>query len=231
VNVIIITTLEIPLTLLIGWAIFHEKSKWGVVLGAVIILVGVIVTALLHESVAKIVDVPLNRPLYRFLATTPWAGEACIFLAVIVKVISIFFSRYTIQSFSTGIFNIFRVGVGAFIFFWIVMALFGLDHFADLLSPFLWAWMVLYGGVIVALKIYLRYIGLRHAQASEIAISSAIIPITSIFFAYVILGDVPGTAQWIGGSITMFGILMALLSKLLEKEKVILQRPIGFTGN
>lgn len=88
-----------------------------------------------------------------------------------------------------------------------------------------------YGGIVIALRIYFRYIGLQHAKAAEIAISSAIVPISSLFFAYLFLGKVSDLGQWLGSSVIFLGILIALISKLLEKEKVVLQQPIGFSGN
>lgn len=69
------------------------------------------------------------------------------------------------------------------------------------------------------------------AQAAEIAISASIVPVFSTVFAFLILGEVPRRGQWIGGSITLFGIGIALVYKLMEKERVVLQKPIGFPGN
>lgn len=116
-NVIILSTLEIPLMLLIGIIFFHERVKWGIVLGALIILAGIVATGLLQKTVLKMHAVPHDRPLYHFLATHRWSGEVCVVLAIIFSTISTFLSRYAIQALSPGFYNLFRVGIGAVIFF------------------------------------------------------------------------------------------------------------------
>lgn len=53
----------------------------------------------------------------------------------------------------------------------------------------------------------------------------------SIIFSYLILGEVPGISQIIGGSLILFGIYVALTGKLQAPEKTeVLEKPSGFSG-
>jgi drug/metabolite transporter (DMT)-like permease len=72
---------------------------------------------------------------------------------------------------------------------------------------------------------------IRSLYFSRTQLSVIPLPVFSTVFAFLILGEVPRRGQWIGGSITLFGIGIALVYKLMEKERVVLQKPIGFPGN
>jgi di/tricarboxylate transporter len=45
--------------------------------------------------------------------------------------------------------GIFRTGLGSIVFFIFAIILYGSGHFAEMFSPFLWQWMLIYGGMIV----------------------------------------------------------------------------------
>lgn len=52
-------------------------------------------------------------PLYDFLATTPYSGEICVFLGVVSSTISTLISFHAVTILPGGIFNTFRMGLGA----------------------------------------------------------------------------------------------------------------------
>ena len=109
-----------------------------------------------------------------------------------------------------GIFSVFRNIVGALFFLGIGLYVFGLDHFADIFSPLLWGWMLLYGGVVVACGQLAWFAGIKRVRPAHIATAASFSPIAGVLFAGIILGEVPMPAQLIGGGIILVGIAIAL---------------------
>ncbi|CZR25095.1 Predicted permease%2C DMT superfamily [Legionella pneumophila] len=170
-------------------------------------------------------------PLFIFLSSIPRSGEICIFLAVVSSTASTIIGFHALRRLPHYLFSILKMLLGLVLFFFIVISMFGWHHFADLFSPFLWEWMLFYGSVIIALRYYFSMLGMKHAKVAEVAISSSIIPLMSIIFSYLILGEVPGISQIIGGSLILFGIYVALTGKLQAPEKTeVLEKPSGFSG-
>jgi drug/metabolite transporter (DMT)-like permease len=108
-----------------------------------------------------------------------------------------------------GIYSIFRTALGTVIFFFIALALYGSNHFADVLSPFLWQWMFLYGGLIVVVGQSFWIKGLKTATVSMVSLVSSFSPIAGILAAYLILGEAPTQPQYIGGSLILVGISLS----------------------
>ncbi|QDP73553.1 EamA family transporter [Legionella israelensis] len=223
INVILISTLYTPLQLLAGWIFLNEKPNRLMLTAAALTTLGVVLMIFLQYwwislPPSAVWDMD-NGPLHAFLISIPYVGELCVFIAVFLRTISSLINFQAVNVLSVGIFNTFSMFFGIIFFFSITVALFGWEHFADLFSPFLWQWMLVYGGIVVALSIYFKFLGIRYANMAEVAISQSIYPVASIFFAYIILGTIPGKAQLIGGSIIFIGIGLALKSKIIKKYK------------
>ena len=86
------------------------------------------------------------------------------------------------------------------------LILYDAEHFLDVFSPFLWRWMLLYGVVIVAGGQLLLYPGLRRTSTSDYSLANSFSPIAEILAAYLILGEAPTSAQFIGGAVILIGI-------------------------
>jgi drug/metabolite transporter (DMT)-like permease len=70
----------------------------------------------------------------------------------------------------------------------------------------LWQWMLLYGVIIVVVGQSFWLAGLRATSVSTASIISSFAPIAGILAAYLILGEIPTRAQYIGGSIILLGL-------------------------
>lgn len=238
INVVLIATIEIPLTLFFGWVLFKEKPLLGVIFGAFLTLVGVTLTFFLHQPEAmpmhmKMTMINIGKgPIAHILATLPRAGEICIALSTLVIVISVEGSRKYLAAVPEGIVGVYRMVVGAIIFFVIVLIMLGWVHFIDIFSPFLWEWMLLYGGVIIAGGLYCWYRGIKSTTSSDLAITNSFSPIAGIFFAFLILGEIPERGQIIGGVVIIFGIFIALVEKIRREKARSIQRekPKSFSG-
>ncbi|MFM6154033.1 MAG: EamA family transporter, partial [Sphaerospermopsis kisseleviana] len=76
-------------------------------------------------------------------------------------------------------------------------------------SPFLWQWMLVYGSVIVVLGQLFWLKGLRSSTVSSASLAGSFTPIVGIFAPYLVLGEVPNMAQYIGGSLILFAIFLS----------------------
>jgi drug/metabolite transporter (DMT)-like permease len=90
----------------------------------------------------------------------------------------------------------------------------GLIHFIDIFSPFLWKWMFVYGGVIIAFGFYCWFVSLPVIKSVDFSIGNAFAPVAGIFFAYLIVGEIPDRGQIIGGSLILAGIASTSQRKL-----------------
>ncbi|HAT1882142.1 TPA: DMT family transporter [Legionella pneumophila] len=236
INVVLISNLQIPMTLLAGWVFLGEVPNIRVTIGAFLATLGVFAIVFLQYWLGVSGNPTPNpemktAPLYVLLSSVPRSGEICIFLAVVSSTASTIIGFHALRRLPHYLFSILKMLLGLVLFFFIVIFMFGWHHFADLFSPFLWEWMLFYGSVIIALRYYFSMLGMKHAKVAEVAISSSIIPLMSIVFSYLILGDVPGISQIIGGSLILFGIYIALTGKLQAPEKTkVLEKPSGFSG-
>lgn len=217
INVILLSTLEAPITLFAGWLIFSEKLTIKLILASFITISGSIIIVLIQQWIAT-PEKPITHinkgPLYELLASTPHSGEICVFLGVISSVISTLIIFHAIKTLPGGILNTLSMGLGAICFFITVLILFGWSHFADIFSPFLWEWMLVYGNVIVALGTIFNYLGLRSIKIVDDVIAASLIPLSGILFSYLILGVRPNIAQMLGGCIIFTGIVLAMREQI-----------------
>jgi len=195
-NVILIGQIDTPLVLALAVLLLGERVNGWVIAGAVLAFVGVALTVLLQPAPAA-------------EATTAMAigrGELLTLIAAILKAIANLISKLSLQHIPLGIFNVYRMALGTVVFFVATSMLYGVEHFMDVTSPFLWQWMLFYGAVIVVGGQLAWFQGLRQSNASEVSLATAFNPIAGVLAAYLILGDAPTLAQYIGGAVILVGI-------------------------
>jgi drug/metabolite transporter (DMT)-like permease len=108
-----------------------------------------------------------------------------------------------------GFYSIFRTALGTAVFFGAALVLYGQDHFMEAFSPFLWQWMLIYGAVIVVIGQSFWVKGLRSTSVSIASLVASFTPIAGILFAYLILGEPPTQAQYIGGGVIFGGVALS----------------------
>ena len=98
--------------------------------------------------------------------------------------------------------------------------------------------MLFYSTVIVVGGQLCFFMGLKKSTASDVAWASSFGPIAGILAAYLILGEVPHMAQYIGGSVIMGGIVLNQIGvsrqssriNKIQKSAKEMDNSVGFKG-
>lgn len=222
-SVILVGRIEPPLILLLSIWLLHSRINRWEVLGTLLSLVGVVFTIALQPS--PINSLPIG-------AIHLGKGELLTLVGVSAAAIATVISKAKLNHIPLGLYTIMRLLVGTTVFFVMAIVLYGADHFRDITSPVLWQLMLLYGIVIVAIGQLCWFRGLKASTTSEAALANSFNPVVGIAAAYLILGEQPLFAHYVGGSIILVGLLLsqigiwskpsskALISEISVAQKV-----------
>ncbi len=224
-NIVLISEIDTPLTLILSVWLLQEKINRWIVAGAAMSFLGAMLTILLQppNPNAMVMGLAIGR------------GEFLTILATICLVSSTLISKASLPEIPLGFFSIFRNLVGTGIFAITAVVLYTPSHFMDITAPILWQWMLIYSTVIVVGGQFCWFNGLKFSSAGEVALASAFSPITGILAAYMILAEAPTPAQYMGGFVIICGIglnqfgLSRLQHPASQKPKAI-DAAIGFKG-
>jgi drug/metabolite transporter (DMT)-like permease len=198
-NVVLVGRIEPPLILALSVLLLGDRVNAWVVAGAIVSFIGVVLTVVLQSPGAEMMQMgglEIGR------------GELLAAGGAIASAIATIISKVSLQQIPLGIFSIIRTAIGTVVFFVAAMVLYGPEHFADVFSPFLWQWMLIYGAIIVVGGQLSLFEGLKRSNASEVSLSNSFSPVAGILAAFLILGEVPTLAQYIGGSVIILGIVL-----------------------
>lgn len=225
-NVVLIGRIEPPITLALSVFILQARVNKPIIIGAVLAFVGVIITILLQPS---------DNNMVSMAGFSIGRGELMTAIGAIALSISDIITKIKLNNIPLGIFTIFRIAVGTLIFFSLTVKLFGIVHFMDVFAPIVWQWMLLYGAVIVVGGQLAWFRGLKTTDAADVSLASSISPIAGIVFAFLILGEIPTMAHYIGGSVIIVGIILNQIgaarqnrqSKMKARQ---MDEKVGFKG-
>ena len=195
-SVVLVGQLETPLFLVLSWLVFKDRLGRWAVLGAALSLCGVALSVLLQP------------PSGGFMIGK---GELSAAGAAVIYAISTIIAKPLLKQTPIGIFSVVRTAVGTVVFFVAASLLYGPEHFTDLASPFLWQWMLVYGGIVIVGGQIAWYRGLKTARHIDVSLATSAAPIAGVLGAYLILGEQPMTAHYVGGAVLMLGIAIGLL--------------------
>ncbi|MBD2178983.1 DMT family transporter [Pseudanabaena sp. FACHB-1998] len=207
-NIVLIGRIEPILTLILSvWLLSTPLNSW-IISGSIVSFLGIATTALLTSSAQKIAMGGLQFG----------TGEILVALAAVITSISTILNKLQLRSIPLGIFMIYRNIVGSVIFFLLANILYGAVHFMDIFSPLLWQLMVVYALLIVVFGQLCWLTGLRKASVTELNLASLCNPIIAIMMAYLILGEVPTQAQYIGGSLLLVGFVFSFIGNFRQAK-------------
>ncbi len=204
-------------------------NLWQVV-GAIAAFVGVILTIALQP--------PTNGMMMSAGGFHIGIGELLAAVGSVALSVSTIISKKQLSQIPAGIYSIFRTALGTLIFFGTALVLYGSDHFMNAFSPFLWRWMFVYGLVIVVVGQSFWIKGLRASTISMASLAGSFTAIVGIMSAYLILGEVPTLAQYIGGSVILVGIFLSQVGIWRQpsarvsstQEEATIEGKVGFKG-
>lgn len=199
-NVVLVSRLEPPLTLALSVWLLHDRVNGWQIMGAIAAFLGVALTVILQ---------PVKEPLMQMAGFHLGVGELLAALGAVALAVATILGKKRLSKVPLGIFSIVRTGLGTMIFFIVALILYGQDHFMEAFSPFLWKWMLLYGAIIVVLGQSFWMAGLRASSVSTASIIGSFTPIAGILAAYWILGEVPTSAQYMGGGVILLGLVFS----------------------
>jgi drug/metabolite transporter (DMT)-like permease len=195
-GVVLVTQIEPPLLLLLSCLIFGDRFGWWSVIGSIVCATGVALTVFLQPMGGEYM---IGK------------GEFFAAAAAVTYAFSTIIARKFLRGVPLGIFSVFRVAVGTVAFFIIALYLFGPAHFMDVGSPFLWQWMVIYGGIIVVSGQLAWDFGMRRSRSLDVSVATSFAPVAGVVAAILILNEQPNMAQFIGGGVLLAGILICLV--------------------
>jgi drug/metabolite transporter (DMT)-like permease len=207
-NIVLIGCIEPIFTLILGVWLLGVRVNFWTIAGSAISFAGVIVTAFLGNSGETMMMAGFQIGI----------GEICVAIAAIIGAISTVIGKLQLRSIPLGIFSIYRNILGTVIFFLLANWLYGPNHFAEVLSPFLWQWTIVYAAIIVVMGQLCWLAGLKNATSTELNLSSLVNPIAAIAMAYLILGEAPTLAQYLGGSLLFIGIIFGFIGHLYQTK-------------
>jgi drug/metabolite transporter (DMT)-like permease len=196
-NVVLVSQIEPPLVLALAWLILGERLGLLSALGAALCVAGITLSVVLQPGDG---------------AFAIGKGELFVALAAVSNAFSTILAKQRLTRIPLGIFTVFRNMVGTVVFFAIACYYYGPIHFVDLTAPYLWKWMLLYGCIIIVGGQALWFSGLKTSRSIDVLLASSATPIAGVLFAFLILGETPMRAQYIGGAVLVCGIVIGLLA-------------------
>ena len=210
-NVVLVSQIEPPLLLFLAWLILKDRIGYWSFIGSIICLVGVALSVFLQPQSD---DLVIGR------------GELFAALAAMTYVASTMVAKLRLKNVPIGIFSVFRSAVGTIVFFIVASYLFGPIHFIDLGSPFLWKWMLVYGGIIIVTGQLAWDSGMRRSRSIDVSLATSFAPVAGVLAAFFILGENPTQAHYIGGSVLLVGIAICLFAIYQKHTEEILEPTI-----
>jgi len=196
-GVVLVQAVEIPMVLLLAWIIYREKAGWMAISGGAVAFAGVCWTAWYGSGGSLVLG----------------KGELMAIGGTAAAVLSTQLSRRVLERMSPFVYGMVRNFFGIFLFAAIVLRFFGPDHFKDVFSPYLWGWTLVYGSIVVVLGQLTWLRGIASVTSADTALAVAFMPVAGVCFAWILLGEKPSDAQWIGGAVIMTGVIMHLIGE------------------
>lgn len=203
-SVLFVSRIETPLLLALSVWLFGERINRPQLVGAVICFVGALMPLLVPAGGVETFTMADNL-------LSLGMGEVLAALAAVTLAVATVLSKNGLAQVPPGIYLVVRSGLGAAVFFISALVLYGPIHFVDAFSPVLWQWMLVYGGIVVALGQLLWFAGLKRAAILDASIAGSFIPAIGAVGAYFLLGETPNTIQYLSGAFVLIGLLLSQL--------------------
>lgn len=193
-NAVLVSRFNGIVYVLLAFLFFEDRLRLPEALGYGAIALGVTILVLRNNDGAAIAT-----------------GDLFVLLATLFFALNEILSRKVLPRVSIQSYVFFRNFVSAIIFFLVAIVFFGPSHFMDVFMGDLWILMIVYAvfAIVAAQSLWLGAI--RSVPARIAANTQMMNPVFSIFFAFILLGEIPAAMQWIAIVIIASGMLLPRL--------------------
>ncbi len=198
-NVVLIGRIEPPMMLILSCLVLKVAFDRWAFAGALIALSGAVIVITMRSGDA--VGFDFGKGEYAAL------GGIFSFMA------SNLLSKKKLNEVSFGVFSIYRTILGTIIYFIWAIYLFGPDHFQDVFAPTVLKWTLVYAVIVIIGGQFAWNMALKKARSSDMTLATSFTPIAAITIAVLLIGEDPGDGIWLGGSVIIGGILLALYGR------------------
>jgi drug/metabolite transporter (DMT)-like permease len=216
-NIVLLARIELPIVLIASIVILKERFQQRQVIGAVVVAIGILIAVLGHGSSGGVATATSAFSL--------GSGEILTIISSILISISVLLNKKYLSHLPLGLVHVFRLAVGTLVFFVVANLRYGPQHFGEIFSPFLWKWMLVYGGIVIVIGQSLWARGFQATPVSVSAIVACFNPVAGMVFAYWILAEVPTMGQLWGGGIVLLGLLLSAKANLSKQIAANLMKP------
>jgi drug/metabolite transporter (DMT)-like permease len=199
-NIILLARIELPIVLIASIVVLKERFRRSQIIGAVVVAIGILVAVMGHDATSPRSAFSLG------------SGEILTIISAILISGSALINKKYLSTIPLGIAHVVRLGLGTVVFFVVTNLRYGPQHFGEIFSPFLWEWMLVYGGIIIVIGQAFWARGFRASPVSVSAIVACFNPVAGMVFAYWILAEVPTSGQLMGGGILLIGLLLSSIA-------------------
>jgi len=190
-----------------SWLLYGERVTRRCVLGLGIVFVGILLLMFLPGAA------PVN---YVHLCSI--GAAACNALGSCM-------ARKTLEDSEVmPVFLLLRNLFGAVIFFGLALSMFELDHFANAFSPGLWPLMLVYAALVVLLGQLTWFKAIAGLSSESVSTWSTIVPALALLFAWLLVGSIPTSVQWIGIVIVIAGLTISKIN-WTKKDRPSTEKP------
>ncbi len=208
-NIVLLARIELPIVLVASIVILKERFQRWQIIGAIVVAIGILIAVLGRASISGATTGSTTATSMFRLGS----GEILTIISAVLIAASALLNKKYLSQVSLGIAHVFRLAVGTVVFFAVANLLYGPQHFGEIFSPFLWKWMLVYGGIIIVIGQTFWARGFRATPVSVSAIVACFNPIAAMVFSYWILAEVPTMAQLFGGGILLLGLLLSAMAR------------------
>ncbi len=194
INIVLLSRFNGIVFVSLAYVLFRTKVRRADVVGYGIIAVGVVVLVVINNGGFRL-----------------QSGEVLVLISTVFFALTEFISKVVLRECSIESYVFVRNSCSAAIFFVIAIYLFGFHHFMDAFVGELWILMVVYAGfaVVGAQLSWLK--ATRVLSVKTVAGSQLLNPAFSIFFAYLLLHEVPTALESMIMVVVAIGMLVPKL--------------------
>ncbi|MEM7167067.1 MAG: EamA family transporter [Planctomycetota bacterium] len=189
-NLVLIGRFESVIFAVLAACLGVSAINRGQVLGYTIIVVGIVALVLIQGMGS--------------LQT----GDYLVLGAAFLQAVAALLVKRMLRGVRPGSFVFVRNLFSAIVFFIVAIILYGAEHFAEAFYGDLWIVMLVYAIVVVVIGQSAWYYSLERCRPEQVATATLLTPFLAVAFAYLLLGEVPQVAHWIGGGVILTGMLI-----------------------